>query len=221
MNRVTLNFLGQSLRTSKVLHILSIGLGVLLLCLPAYSQLNLGSIAGTVTDASGAVIAGAKVTVTDVQRGVSRTLTTDAAGNYSAPSLTPGDYAVTVTYTGFQTMNRTGVTVGVGQPVRIDVSMKPGTEAQKITVTEAVPLINVSNEVLSSTVQDTQLNQLPINGHLYTKVLDFQPGVHGNPGGNSPNYETNGASGQGNYFLLDGVENTNVFVNSGPLVGAA
>lgn len=198
-----------------------LGLVFSLLCLPAFSQLNLGSIAGTVTDSSGAVIAGATVTVTDMQRGVTRTLTTDTSGAYSAPSLTPGNYAVKAEYKGFQTLNRTGITVGVGQPVRVDLSMQPGTEAQTVTVTEAVPLINVSNEVLSSTVENTQLSQLPINGHLYTKVLDFQPGVHGNPGGNSPNYQTNGAGGQGNYFLLDGVENTNQFVNSGPLVGAA
>ena len=70
-------------------------------------------------------------------------------------------------------------------------------------------------------MESPQLSELPINGQLYTKVLDFQPGVHGNPGGNSPNYQTNGASGQGNYFLLDGVENSNIFVNSGPLIGAA
>jgi hypothetical protein len=208
-------------RTGKALQVLSLALGVLLCCLPAFSQLNLGSVAGTVTDSTGAVIAGAKVTVTDVQRGVSRTLTTDTTGSYSAPSLTPGTYAVKAEYQGFQTLNRTDVTVGVGQAVRVDMAMKPGAEAQTVTVTEAVPLINVSNEVLSSTVQDTQLSQLPINGHLYTKVLDFQPGVHGNPGGNSPNYQTNGAGGQGNYFLLDGVENSNIFVNSGPLIGAA
>jgi Carboxypeptidase regulatory-like domain/TonB dependent receptor-like, beta-barrel len=215
------SFLLRCIRSKKGFQAFGLMLGVLLLCLPAFPQLNLGSIAGTVTDASGAIIAGAKVTVTDVQRGVSRTLTSDTAGNYSAPSLTPGDYSVTAEYKGFQTLVRNEVAVGVGQAVRVDLSMQPGAEAQTVTVTEAVPLINVSNEVLSSTVQDTQLNQLPINGHLYTKVLDFQPGVHGNPGGNTPNYETNGASGQGNYYLLDGVENVNMFVNSGPLIGAA
>ena len=194
---------------------------LLLLCTPAFSQLNLGNITGTVTDSSGAVIAGATVTVTDVQRGVSRTLTTDTAGQYSAPSLTPGSYSVRVEFRGFQTLNRNGIDVGVGQAVRVDVSLLPGSETQTVTVTEAVPLVDTTNEILSSTVEDTQLNELPINGRLYTKVLDFQPGVHGNPGGNSPNYQTNGAGGQGNYFLLDGVENTNMFVNSGPLVGAA
>ncbi|MGA8767444.1 MAG: carboxypeptidase-like regulatory domain-containing protein, partial [Candidatus Acidiferrales bacterium] len=78
------------LRTKAGFRALGLGLGVLLLCLPAFAQLNLGSIAGTVTDASGGVIAGANVTVTDVERGVSRTLTTDSAGQYSATSLTPG-----------------------------------------------------------------------------------------------------------------------------------
>ena len=222
METSSLNSSSRCIRATKVFQAVGlVVLGVLLFCLPAFPQLNLGSIAGTVTDASGAVIVGAKVTVTDVQRGVARTLTTDTAGQYSAPSLTPGDYSVSATFTGFQTLNRTGITVGVGQAVRADLVMEVGTAAQTVTVTEAVPLINVTNEVLSSTVEDTQLSQLPINGHLYTKVLDFQPGVHGNPGGNTPNYETNGAGGQGNYYLLDGVENTNMFVNSGPLIGAA
>ena len=222
METSSLNSPSRCVRATKVFQAVGlVVLGVLLVCLPAFPQLNLGSIAGTVTDASGAVIVGAKVTVTDVQRGVARTLTTDTAGQYSAPSLTPGDYSVSATFTGFQTLTRTGITVGVGQAVRADLVMTVGAASQTVTVTEAVPIINVSNEVLSSTVEDTQLSQLPINGHLYTKVLDFQPGVHGNPGGNTPNYETNGAGGQGNYYLLDGVENTNMFVNSGPLIGAA
>ena len=193
----------------------------LLFLLPAFSQLNLGSIAGTVTDPSGAIIVGVKVTVTDVERGVARSLTTDSAGEYAATSLTPGSYSVHAEFMGFQALNRTGISVGVGQAVRADLAMQPGAQTQTVTVSEAVPLVNTSNEVLSSTVESPQLSELPINGHLYTKVLDFQPGVHGNPGGNSPNYQTNGAGGQGNYFLLDGVENTNIFVNSGPLIGAA
>jgi carboxypeptidase family protein len=217
-----LSFLGsRCLRTKAGFQALGLGLGVLLLSLPAFGQLNLGSITGTVTDASGGVITGASVTVTDVERGVSRTLTTDSAGEYSATSLTPGSYSVKAEFTGFQTMNRTGVSVGVGQAVRVDLAMQPGSQTQSVTVTEAVPLVDTSNEVLSSTVESEQLSQLPINGGLYTKVLDYQPGVHGNPGGNSPNYQVNGAGGQGNYYMLDGVENSNIFVNSGPLIGAA
>ncbi len=141
------------LRTKAGFQALGLGLGVLLLCLPAFAQLNLGSIAGTVTDASGGVIAGANVTVTDVERGVSRTLTTDSAGEYSATSLTPGSYSVRAQFTGFQTLNRTGISVGVGQAVRVDLAMQPGAQTQTVTVTEAVPLVDTSNEVLSSTVE--------------------------------------------------------------------
>ena len=149
-----LSFLGSRyLRTKAAFQAFGLGLGVLLLCLPAFAQLNLGSIAGTVTDASGGVIAGANVTVTDVERGVSRTLTTDSAGEYSATSLTPGSYSVRAQFTGFQTLNRTGIAVGVGQAVRVDLAMQPGAQTQTVTVTEAVPLVDTSNEVLSSTVE--------------------------------------------------------------------
>jgi len=89
-----------------------------------------------------------------------------------------------------------------------------------VTVSESVPLVDTSNEVISNTVETAILSELPINGRLYTKVLDFQPGVIGRPGGNSPNSSANGAGTQGNYWMLDGVENINIFVNSGPLIGA-
>ena len=196
-------------------------MAVLLICLPASAQLNLGRIMGNIADQSGGVIAGATVTVVDVARGVTRTLTTDSAGEYSAPSLVPSTYTVRVEFKGFKTLERQNVEVGVGQEVRLDLALQPGDQTQTVTVTELIPIIDTTNAVLSSTLQTETIAELPINGRLFTKLLDFQPGVHGNPGGNSPNYETNGAGGQGNYYLLDGVENSNIFVNSGPLIGAA
>jgi hypothetical protein len=148
-------------------------------------------------------------------------LTTDSAGGFSASSLVPSTYTVKVEFKGFKTIERQNVEVGVGQEVRLDLTLQPGDQTQTVTVTEAIPIIDTTNAVLSSTLQTEAISELPLNGRLFTKVLDFQPGIHGNPGGNSPNYETNGAGGQGNYFLLDGVENSNIFVNSGPLIGAA
>ena len=70
--------------------LMAVTLGVLLLCVPAFSQGNAGRIMGTVTDQSGGVVAGATVSVVDIARGVTRTLTTDDAGEYNAPNLTPG-----------------------------------------------------------------------------------------------------------------------------------
>jgi hypothetical protein len=189
-------------------------------CLPVFSQLNSGSINGGVADATGAVIPGVTVTVTDVERGVSRILLTDEAGQYLAPSLTPGTYLVRAELAGFQTVERKNIVVGVGQGVRVDLQLQAGAQAETVTVSESVPLVDTSNEVISNTVETAILSELPINGRLYTKVLDFQPGIIGRPGGNSPNYSANGAGTQGNYWMLDGVENINIFVNSGPLIGA-
>jgi Carboxypeptidase regulatory-like domain len=196
------------------------GAAALLLCLPAFSQLNSGSIAGAIGDQTGAVIAGAKVTVTDSERGVSRALVTDNAGQYTAPSLTPGQYTVRAEATGFKGVERANIILGVGQAVRIDLELQPGEQNQTVTVTADAPLIDTSNEVISNTIETLTLNELPVNGRLYTKMLDFQPGIIGRPGGNSPNYSANGAGVQGNYWMLDGVENVNIFVNSGPLIGA-
>ncbi len=192
----------------------------MLLCLPVLAQLNSGSITGAVTDQSGAVVTGAKVNVIDVERGASRPLVTDSAGEYTAPSLTPGQYRVRAEAPGFKTAERAGIDLGVGAAVRVDLQLQPGEQNQTVTVTEEVPLIDTTNEVISNTVDLPTLSELPISGRLYTKVLDFQPGIIGRPGGNSPNYSANGAGGQGNYWMLDGVENLNIFVNSGPLIGS-
>ena len=205
----------------RMMAMLGMGVLLLLMCLPASAQLNQGRILGNISDQSGGVITGATITVVDVPRGVSRTLTTDSAGGFSAPSLVPSTYTVKVEFKGFKTIERQNVEVGVGQEVRLDLTMQPGDQNQTVTVTELIPIIDTTNAVISSTLQTEALAELPLNGRLFTKVLDFQPGIHGNPGGNSPNYESNGAGGQGNYYLLDGVENSNIFVNSGPLIGAA
>jgi Carboxypeptidase regulatory-like domain len=209
------------LTAQRMLVSLVVCMALLLICLPASAQLNLGRIMGSVVDQSGGVIAGATVTVLDVPRGATRTLTTDSAGVFSASSLVPSTYTVRAEYKGFKTLERQNVEVGVGQEIRLDLNLQPGDQSQTVTVTELIPIIDTTDAVLSSTLQTETISELPINGRLFTKLLDFQPGVHGNPGGNSPNYETNGAGGQGNYYLLDGVENSNIFVNSGPLIGAA
>src|SRR4029077_8592197 len=86
----------------KTLHVLLGAVGVLLLCLPAFSQANFGRILGTVTDSSGGVVASATFTLGDADRGVARTLTTDQAGEYNAPTLIPGTYTVRAEAKGFK-----------------------------------------------------------------------------------------------------------------------
>ena len=101
-------------------------LGSLLFCLPASAQLNYGRIYGSVTDQTGGAMSGATVTVTDVDRGIPRVLTTDESGAYSASSLLPGNYSVKAEVMGFKAGEHTGLTVGVGQDVRVDFSLAAG-----------------------------------------------------------------------------------------------
>src|SRR6516225_298834 len=110
-------------------------LGVLLFSLSLFGQAN-GRILGTITDPSGAVIAGATVSIIDTQRGLARTLTTDQAGEYNAPTLIPGTYTVRVEAKGFQTVNRENVLIEVGKEIRVDLTPAPGAQTQSVTINE-------------------------------------------------------------------------------------
>ena len=96
-------------------HLLLTTIIVLFMCLPLFSQGSAGRIIGTITDQSGGAIAGANVTVTDVQRNIARNLTTDDTGDYNAPNLIPGAYTVRVGATGFSSVERQNIVLEVGQ----------------------------------------------------------------------------------------------------------
>src|SRR6202022_1816200 len=118
MEAVTL----QTARARTITCVLGTILGVLLFSFALFAQGNFGRIQGTVTDQSGAVISGATVSIIDTQRGLARTLTTDQAGEYNAPTLIPGTYTVRVQANGFQVLNRENVLLEVGQEIRVDLT---------------------------------------------------------------------------------------------------
>src|SRR5260370_22779377 len=105
--------------------VLSSILGMLLFSLSLFAQAN-GRILGTVTDPTGAVMAGATVSVIDTQRGLARTLTTDQAGEYNAPTLIPRTYTVRVQAPGFKTLDHQNVVLEVGQEGQVDLTPQPG-----------------------------------------------------------------------------------------------
>src|SRR6202790_5455675 len=94
---------------SRTVQLLCVTFGVFLICLPAFPQGNAGRILGTLTDQSGGVLVGATVTVTDTQRGTTRTLTTNQAGEYNVPSLLPSTYTVRGEAMGFKRIERLGI----------------------------------------------------------------------------------------------------------------
>src|ERR1019366_485339 len=148
-----------------------------LMSLPALAQSTAGRILGSVTDKSGASVAGASVVVTDTQRGTSRTLTTDATGNYAAPDLIPGTYKIRVEAKGFKAVERPSVTIEVASDVRADFTLQPGNVSEVVTVTEEVPLLNTTSATLGGTLSNQQITDLPLNGRNYENLLQLRPGV--------------------------------------------
>ena len=163
--------------TSIAACALGMAIGLFLFCFPLFSQGNAGRILGRISDQSGGAIAGAAVTATDVQRGVSRPLTTNEDGEYNAPNLLPGTYTIRAEFAGFKTVERQNIVLEVGQELRVDLTLQPGEQSQTVTVTEALPLINTTSAELGGTIQSEIIESLPMNGRNFTNLLALRPGV--------------------------------------------
>src|ERR1700687_280007 len=144
---------------------------ILLFSRPRFSQANTGRILGAASDQTGRVIVGATVTVTDTQRGFSRTLTTDNAGEYVASSLIPGIYTVRVDATAFKTYEHSGIRLEVGKDVRVDLPLPLGPRSEKITVSGDLPILETTSATLGGTLSNQTLNDLPLNGRNYQTLL--------------------------------------------------
>ena len=197
------------LRTGDCLRVLAASACTLLVSLAAFSQGSAGRILGSVTDQSGGVVAGAMITVLDVQRGITRTLTADQSGEYVAPSLLPGTYTVRAEFKGFKTVERQKIVLEVNQDIRVDLSLEPGEQAQTITVTEQLPLIETTNATLGGTLSNETMNELPMMGRSYQNLLTLRPGMMIYPGGGGWTMSTNGSRPEENQFILDGLTNDN------------
>jgi hypothetical protein len=189
----------------KAARAMVMGVGILWMCAPLFSQGSAGRIAGTITDQSGGAIASAKVIVTDVQRNVSRTLTTDSAGAYAAPNLTPGTYNVRVEFPGFSSVDRNGLLLEVSQELRVDLSMQPGEQNQTVTVTGEVAALNTTNSELGGALSNEVINDLPLNGRNFENLLDLRPGVTKYPGNSGWAQSTNGLRPHDNFFMVEGI----------------
>ncbi|HEV2200952.1 MAG TPA: carboxypeptidase regulatory-like domain-containing protein [Bryobacteraceae bacterium] len=189
---------------------------MLLFSASLFGQGSFGRILGTVTDQTGAVLPGAMVTVLDTQRGLARTLTTDAAGEYNAPNLIPGTYTVRVEANGFKRLDRQNVALEVGQEVRVDLTPQPGDQTQTVTVSEAIPLVDTASATLGGTLNNADINDMPLNGRNYQNLLNLRPGVVIQVGGSPWTQSTNNIRPDETAWMLDGVINAN-FVDARPI----
>ena len=195
-------------------------LALSLISIPALAQTTAGRVLGTVTDQSGAAVAGATVVVTDTQRGTVRTLTTDSSGEYVAADLIPGTYKIRVEAKGFKTVERPSVAVEVATDVRADLTLQPGNVSEVITVSAEVPLVNSISSTLGGTLSNKEINDLPLNGRNYENLLQLRPGVMRYPGGGFSTTSTDGLRAEDNAYFVEGLFNSEPFSGQGIINGA-
>jgi hypothetical protein len=196
----------------KKLMVLLVFLGV---GIGSWAQ-DTASIVGTVKDSTGAVIAGAKVTVSNPQKGFTRALVSNAVGEYSAPKIPIGDYVITAEVPGFQKLVRTGLTLGVGEMLRVDLTMMLGQVSQEVTVTAAGAKVETETAAISGVVTGAQIANLNLNGRNFVTLALLVPGAVADDGldtehvgvyGNN-NISFNGGRMQYNNWEIDGGNNT-------------
>lgn len=182
-------------------------------CLPRVeAQTFRGTILGTITDSSGAVVAEAPVTARNVATGVERTTVTDGAGSFAIPELPVGVYEVRIEKPGFQTARITDVKVEVASERRVDATLAPAGSTTAVDVRANAVQVESTSNTLGGTIPSRLVIDLPVNGRDFTKFLVLTPGATGDPSGatDSPGsfglFSINGNRGRSNNYLLDGTD---------------
>lgn len=207
-----------------------LALGALCGVRPINAQTDTAQIQGTVQDSSGAVIPGAKVTVTNVDTGASSTATSDSSGSFTVNALVRGHYKAEVQANGFETEVQ-NLTLDLSQVQALNFRLNLGSANTTITVTDAAPLVESHSSELSTVIQGRQLTDLPLNGRNFSQLALLAPGVtrgaYGGilqgTGGNAEQLRygdtggialaANGLRPQANNYLLDGVDDNEALAN--------
>ena len=165
-----------------------------------------GSVVGTVTDSTGAVVAGASVTVTNTGTNSTTTVQTDTGGKYSVVNLVPANYKVIVSKSNFKRFERGSVPVQVGSSIRIDAELSVGNTSETVQVTSAVPLLQTDSSSQGQQIAGSQVQEMPLNGRNVLNLIALAPGVvptgasMGDTGLNQGT-RTAGGTGWGNYEI--------------------
>ncbi len=195
--------------SSNKLFTLSVGALCLSLTLAvcAWAQTSTSRISGTVTDSTGAFVAGAKVTARHEATGVTYTQNTTEAGLYSFPSLPVGSYTITVEQSGFKTANRAGVVIQVNTPVTADVSLEVGQASEIVNVEGGYERLQTNNATIGNVVQQKAIEALPLNGRNPLSLITLEPGVvQRSSGGIGSGVHVNGSRDRAFNVTIDGIE---------------
>ena len=224
-----------SRKFTKILPLIIVVVFSLALTISLHSQVTGATLSGTVTDASGGAVSGAEITVKNIATGISKNVTADSAGYYTAPNLPAGVYEVRVSATGFTMVVQSNLTLAVGAQQQLNFPMKVGTVTDTVQVTAAAPQIELTSSTLTGQVESQTVLDLPLNGRDWTSLATLHPGVNlienqmdyslGSARGNRGFGAELTVSGQrttNNNYRLDGIS-VNDYANSGPgnVIGAA
>ncbi|MBL8176761.1 MAG: TonB-dependent receptor [Bryobacterales bacterium] len=186
-------------------------LSFFLLSRSAYSQSEIGgaTLNGSVTDSSGAAVAGAKVTAQNRDTGLERSAVSSEAGLYNLVRMPVGRYDLTVEYQGFKTAKKPDVPLAVGAVLTIDVQLEVGASSESVTVTAETPVIESTRSQTSTAVNEKAVRDLPINGRNFLDFTVLTPGVVRDPRGGDLSF--GGQRGTANSLLVDGGDSNNLF----------
>jgi hypothetical protein len=191
-------------------------LALLLVPVALFCQEYRGTISGAVTDATGAIIGGAKVTVTEIRTGAKVETVSDTAGQYAAPFLSPGDYQIDVRVAGFKEFTRKGVHLGAGDHVGIDAQVTVGDTSQSVEVTADAPLVNGESASVGQAITTKEVDELPLNGRTPMVLATLSLGVlstgqpsliHPFDSGAGNAWNVGGTPAQTSEVMIDGVPN--------------
>ncbi len=189
---------------------------MLLLCclIPLRAQELAGTISGTVTDTTGAVIPNATVTITqEGVNGASRTVQTDSRGTYTVTNLPAGNYTVKISATGFEAYEGQNVTLFVAQKRTEDAQLHPGQVTQTVTIQENTETVDTSSSAVEGTISGTQVRELQLNNRNFEQLVTLQPGVVSGLGdevgfglNNTTTLAVNGVRATANNWTVDGAD---------------
>ena len=192
----------------------------------ATAQISTATVNGTVRDATGAVVPGAEVSISNVETGVEQQAASNSAGVYRFSNLQPGLYTMSCASSGFQTSVVNPFTLVVNQTATFDFALEVGAVTETVTVQAAGAQLQASSAELGSAVTEKEVVDLPLNGRNFTKLLELTPGVApvsvsqnrggftARPIGEFQFPAVNGQTNRSNLFMLDGVFNQGAFVST-------